>query len=392
MDNHLKPYFDCVEKEVIPLEPLLLNHQYDELYMRLDKLRQQVKKQGLWAPYLPVEHGGQGMTLIEFAGVSEILGRSPLGHYTFNCQAPDIGNIELLSHFGSDKQKQTFLKPLMAGKIRSCIGMVEPDRPGSNPTWIDTEAVREGDEYVINGRKWFTSSADGASFCIVMAVTNPAAENRHQQASMLIVPMDTPGVELVRNISVMGEKGAGFFSHGEVQYTNVRVPCENLIQKEGEGFRLAQERLGPGRIHHCMRWIGICERSFDLMCQRAADRKITPKSTLADQPLIRSWIAESRAEIDASRLLVLECARKIDAESAHAARAEISMIKFHTAKTLGQVLDRAIQTHGALGVTDDTPLALWYRHERGARIYDGPDEVHKLAAARHILKSYEPDR
>ena len=392
MDNHLKPYFDFVEKEVIPLEPLLLNHQYDELYMRLDKLRQQVKNQGLWAPYLPVEHGGQGMTLIEFAGVSEILGRSPLGHYTFNCQAPDIGNIELLSHFGSDKQKQTFLKPLMAGKIRSCIGMVEPDRPGSNPTWIDTEAVREGDEYVINGRKWFTSSADGASFCIVMAVTNPAAENRHQQASMLIVPMDTPGVELVRNISVMGEKGAGFFSHGEVQYTNVRVPCENLIQKEGEGFRLAQERLGPGRIHHCMRWIGICERSFDLMCQRAADRKITPKSTLADQPLIRSWIAESRAEIDASRLLVLECARKIDAESAHAARAEISMIKFHTAKTLGQVLDRAIQTHGALGVTDDTPLALWYRHERGARIYDGPDEVHKLAAARHILKSYEPDR
>ena len=391
MDNHLQPYFDFLEKEVIPLEPLLLDHQYDELYMSLDKLRHQVKKQGLWAPYLPVEHGGQSMALIEFAGVSEILGRSPLGHYTFNCQAPDIGNIELLSHFGSDKQKQTFLKPLMDGAIRSCIGMVEPDRPGSNPTWIDTAAVREGDAYVINGRKWFTSSADGASFCIVMAVTNPAAENRHQQASMIIVPMDTPGVELVRNISVMGEKGAGFFSHGEVQYTNVRVPSENLIQKEGEGFRLAQERFGPGRIHHCMRWIGICERSFDLMCQRASDRRITPKSTLADQPVIRSWIAESRAEIDASRLLVLECAQKIDAEGAHAARAEISMIKFHTAKTLGQVLDRAIQTHGALGVTDDTPLALWYRHERGARIYDGPDEVHKMAAARHILKSYEPD-
>ena len=391
MDNHLQPYFDFLEKEVIPLEPLLLDHQYDELYMSLDKLRQQVKKQGLWAPYLPVEHGGQGMTLIEFADVSEILGRSPLGHYTFNCQAPDIGNIELLSHFGSDKQKQIFLKPLMDGAIRSCIGMVEPARPGSNPTWIDTAAVREGDAYVINGRKWFTSSADGASFCIVMAVTNPAAENRYQQASMIIVPMDTPGVELVRNISVMGEKGAGFFSHGEVQYTNVRVPSENLIQKEGEGFRLAQERIGQGRIHHCMRWIGICERSFDLMCQRASDRKITPKSTLADQPVIRSWIAESRAEIDANRLLVLECAQRIDAEGAHASRAEISMIKFHTAKTLGQVLDRAIQTHGALGVTDDTPLALWYRHERGARIYDGPDEVHKMAAARHILKSYEPD-
>ena len=171
MDNHLQPYFNFLEKEVIPLEPLLLNHQYDELYTALDKLRQQVKKQGLWAPYLPVEHGGQGMALIEFAGVSEILGRSPLGHYTFNCQAPDIGNIELLSHFGSDKQKQTFLKPLMNGAIRSCIGMVEPDRPGSNPTWIDTAAVREGDAYVINGRKWFTSSADGASFCIVMALS-----------------------------------------------------------------------------------------------------------------------------------------------------------------------------------------------------------------------------
>jgi len=222
-----------------------------------------------------------------------------------------------------------------------------------------------------------------------MAQTNPDHEKKHRRSSMIIVPTDTPGYEIVRNISVMGEPGVGYFSHGEVTYTNVRVPKKNLIQNEGDGFRLAQERLGPGRIHHCMRWIGICERAFDLMCQRAIDRNITPAKTLADQPAIRNWIAESRAEIDASRLLVLACAKKIDQKGAPAARTEISLIKFHVANVLINVLDRAIQTHGALGITDDTPLSFWYRHERGARIYDGPDEVHKLAAARRILKKYE---
>ena len=222
-----------------------------------------------------------------------------------------------------------------------------------------------------------------------MVVTNPDAENKYQRASMMIVPLDTPGVELIRNIPIMGEKGSGFFSHAEIQYTNVRVKRENLIQNEGDGFRLAQERLGPGRIHHCMRWIGICERAFDLMCQRAIDRNITPKENLAQMPLIKAWISESRVEIDAARLLVMECAKKIDSQGASNSRTEISMIKFHTAKVLENVLDRAIQTYGAMGITDDTPLAMWYRHERGARIYDGPDEVHKLAAARQILKAYE---
>jgi len=389
MNIKLKPYKEFVEKELIPLEPLLINHQYDELYSELDKKRDQVKKLNLWAPYLPKKFGGQDMKFLEFVSVSEILGRSLLGHYTFNCQAPDIGNIELISRFGNDTQKKELLEPLMAGKIRSCVGMVEPERPGSNPSWIETLAVQDNGDYVINGRKWFTSSADGATFCVLMAVTNPEAENKYQRASLIIVPLDTPGVELIRNIPIMGEEGAGFYSHAEIQYTNVRVPIENIIQNEGDGFRLAQERLGPGRIHHCMRWIGICERAFDLMCQRAVDRKITPNDTLSNMPLVKSWISESRVEIDAARLLILECARKIDTDGASESRAQISMIKFHTAKVLENVLDRAIQTYGAMGITDDTPLAMWYRHERGARIYDGPDEVHKLAAARHILKAYE---
>tara|TARA_B100001250_G_scaffold410580_1_gene437307 strand:- start:2242 stop:3420 length:1179 start_codon:yes stop_codon:yes gene_type:complete len=389
MNNLLKKYSKFVENELIPLESLLLNHQYEELYLSLDNLRDKVKKLGLWAPYLPKKYGGQDMTFMDFVSVSEILGRSFLGHYTFNCQAPDIGNIELLSHFGNEGQKEKYLVPLMEGKIRSCVGMVEPDRPGSNPAWIDTQAVREGDYYVINGRKWFTSSADGASFCVLMVVTNPDAESRYKRASMIIVPLKTKGVEIIRNISIMGESGEGFFSHSEINYKNVKIPLENIIQNEGDGFRLAQERLGPGRIHHCMRWIGICERAFDLMCKRSIYRKIKPTTSLSDMPIVQSWIAESRAEIDSARLLVLECARKIDRDGASNSRAQISMIKFHTAKVLDNVLDRAIQTYGAMGVTDDTPLAMYYRHERGARIYDGPDEVHKLAAARHILKFYE---
>lgn len=387
--DYLNQYRQFVYNELIPIEPLLLNHQYEALYSNLDALRIRVKEMGLWAPFLSNEHGGMNMPFLEFAAVSEILGASPLGHYTFGCQAPDIGNIELLSMFGNTHQQKTYLKPLMAGDIRSCIGMVEPDRPGSNPTWMDTTAVLNEDEYVINGRKWFTSCVDGAAFCIVMAVTNPDEESRHKRASMIIVPTNTPGFEIVRNIPIMGDVGKGFFSHGEVQYTNVRVPKVNIIQTPGDGFRLAQERLGPGRIHHCMRWIGICERAFDMMCQRAVDRKIKPGATLSDQPVIRTWISESRAEINASRLLVLECAKKIDDEGAPAARTEISLIKFHVANVLMKVLDRAIQTHGALGITDDTPLSFWYRHERGARIYDGPDEVHKLAAAKQILKKYE---
>ena len=208
MNNKLKAYKTFVENELIPLEPLLINHQYDELYSELDQKRNQIKKLNLWAPYLPKKDGGQGMKFLEFVSVSEILGRSLLGHYAFNCQAPDIGNIELISRFGNNKQKKEFLEPLMSGKIRSCVGMVEPDRPGSNPSWLETSAVQDNGYYVINGRKWFTSSADGATFCILMVVTNPEAENKYQRASKIIVPLETKGVELKRNISVMGVKGS----------------------------------------------------------------------------------------------------------------------------------------------------------------------------------------
>jgi len=277
---------------------------------------------------------------------------------------------------------------LLEGKIRSCFSMTEPDNPGSNPTLMNTTAIKDGNDYIIDGHKWFTSSADGASFAIVMAITDPSNSNPYLRASQFIVPTNTPGFQIVRNISVMGDEGDGWMSHAEVKYSNCRIPSSFLLGKEGQGFSIAQERLGPGRIHHCMRWIGISERAFHLMCQYATSRKINANQTLADQQITQSWIADSKVEINAARLLVLDAAKKIDNQGAKEAKIEISMIKFFVANVLQKVLDRAIQLHGALGMTDDTPLALWYRHERAARIYDGPDEVHKLRVAREILKQY----
>jgi alkylation response protein AidB-like acyl-CoA dehydrogenase len=266
--------------------------------------------------------------------------------------------------------------------------MTEPEHPGSNPTWMSTNATKDGDDYVINGHKWFTSSAEGASFAIVMAITNPDASNRYKRASQIIVPIPTPGFQLVRNINVMGDEGSDYASHAEVRYENCRVPQSNLLGEEGEGFTIAQERLGPGRIHHCMRWIGICERAFDLMCSYAARRELSPGVVLGSRQNVQEWIAESRAEINAARLLVLQTARAIDVNGAASVRADISLIKFFVAGILQKVLDRAIQVHGALGLTDATLLSYWYRHERAARIYDGPDEVHKMVVARAELKRY----
>jgi alkylation response protein AidB-like acyl-CoA dehydrogenase len=248
--------------------------------------------------------------------------------------------------------------------------------------------VKDGSDYVINGHKWFTSSAEGASFAIVMAITNPDAENRYKRASQIIVPTPTPGFTLVRNISVMGEEGSDYASHAEVRYEDCRVPQTNLLGEEGEGFTIAQERLGPGRIHHCMRWIGICERAFDLMCSYAAKRELSPGVLLGSRQNVQEWIAESRAEINAARLLVLQTACAIDRQGAASVREDISLIKFFVAGILQKVLDRAIQVHGALGLTDATLLSYWYRHERGARIYDGPDEVHKTVVARGVLRKY----
>lgn len=380
---------EFVREELIPLEPAYLAEGFIALEPTLQRKRQMVKELGLWLPQIPQEYGGLGLTLFEHGLVSQELGQTPIGHYVFNCQAPDAGNMEILIEHGTPEQKEQFLMPLLRGEIRSCFSMTEPEHAGSNPTVMSTQAVKEGDSYIIDGRKWFTSSADGAAFAVVMAITNPEAA-RHGRASQIIVPLDTPGVTLVRNISVMGEPGDGWASHAEMLYEEVRVPQSNLLGKEGEGFAIAQERLGPGRIHHCMRWLGICERAFELMCRRAVQRELAPGRLLADQQTIQNWVAESRAQINAARLMVLATAKRIDEEGQYAARDDISLIKFHVAGVLQTVLDRALQVHGGLGMTDDTPIAYWYRHERAARIYDGPDEVHKWSVARRIFKQYQP--
>lgn len=265
--------------------------------------------------------------------------------------------------------------------------MTEPDAPGSNPTQMFTTATLDGDEWVLRGRKWFTSSADGAAFAVVMAVTDPDAPP-HARASQIIVPTGTPGFRLVRNIPVMGHSGDGWASHAEVAFEDCRVPNDSLLGPRGGGFAIAQERLGPGRIHHTMRWMGICERAFDLMCKRAVSRELSPGKPLGSRQMIQEWIADSRVEIEAARLMVLKAANVIETDGMSASREYVSMIKFYVAGVLQRVLDRAIQTHGAMGITDDTPLAYWYRHERGARIYDGPDEVHKSVVARLVLKRY----
>jgi acyl-CoA dehydrogenase len=371
-----------------PLEPDFLRRPFRDLTPTLNATREKVKALGLWAPHLPKEHGGLGLTLSEFALVSEELGRTPIGHYLFNCQAPDIGNMEILLAHGTPEQKEKYFKPLARGDVRSCFSMTEPEHPGSNPTWMSTTAVKDGDDYVINGHKWFTSSAEGASFAIVMAITNSDSQNPYKRASQIIVPIPAPGFQIVRNISVMGDEGSDYASHAEVRYENCRVPQSNLLGSEGAGFAIAQERLGPGRIHHCMRWIGICERAFDLMCSYAARRELSPGVLLASKQNVQEWIAESRAEINAARLLVLKTACGIDTKGAGEVREDISMIKFFVANILQKVIDRAIQVHGALGLTDATLLSYWYRHERAARIYDGPDEVHKMVVARSVLKKY----
>jgi len=376
-----------VRAELIPLELDFITQGFTAVEPVLRQKRQQVKKLGLWLPQVPRDLGGLGLSLFEHGLVSQELGQTPIGHYVFNCQAPDSGNMEILIEHATPAQRERFLLPLLAGDIRSCFAMTEPEHAGSNPTMLSTTAVGDGDDYVINGHKWFTSAADGTAFAIVMAITHPQAE-RHSRASQIIVPLSTPGVNRVRNIPVMGEAGSGWASHAELRFNAVYVPQTNRLGPEGQGFAIAQNRLGPGRIHHCMRWLGICERAFELMCRHAVRRELAPGRTLADQQTLQTWVAESRAEINAARLLVLDTARQIDARGQYAARDEVSLIKFYVAGVLGRVLDRALQAHGGLGMTDDTPLAYWYRHERAARIYDGADEVHQASVARRILQAY----
>ena len=348
-------------------------------------LRAKAKEQGLWAPHVPPEAGGTGQGFLAYAHLNEEIGRSTYAQLVFGCQAPDAGNAEIVHLFGTDEQKERWLRPLVAGEIRSFFSMTEPEVPGSDPTTLRTTARREDDDWVIDGHKWFSSGADGAAFGIVMAVTDPDAEP-HARASQIIVPADTPGVEVVRPIPVMGHAGSGWSTHCEVWYRGVRVPLTNTLGEPGDGFRIAQKRLGPGRIHHVMRWLGQMQRAFELLCSYALEREAFG-SRLADKQTVQNWIADSAAEIHACRLMTLDAARKID--EGDEARVEVSVIKYYAAGVLHDVIDRAIQVHGARGLTDETPLAEMYANARAARIYDGPDEVHRMVVSRRILREFE---
>jgi alkylation response protein AidB-like acyl-CoA dehydrogenase len=387
LEDRLARMREFVDTELLPLEPLFLGGEWDRLMPELEARRETVRANGWWAPNLPEAVGGAGAGLVELGLISEVVGRTPLGHFTFGCQAPDAGNAELLLLHGTDEQMRKYLVPLAAGETRSCFCMTEPEYAGSNPVEMGTLAVKDGGDYVINGHKWFSTAADGAGFAVVMAVTDPDAAP-HARASMILVDCDHPGFELVRNIPVMGHPGSGYFSHGQVRLRDCRVPATQLLGEEGAGFAMAQERLGPGRIHHCMRWLGICGRATDMLRDYSLSRELAPGRPLAKQQIVQAWMAESAAETAAARALVLETAWHIERQGWKTARDKISMIKFLTANTLQRVVDRAIQVHGGLGVTDDTVLAFFFREERSARIYDGPDEVHKMAVARQMLRPF----
>jgi acyl-CoA dehydrogenase len=387
-EAHLEWMRGFVRAEIIPLETLDLDR---ETFARITApLKEQVKERGLWAAHLPPELGGSGFGQVKLGLMHEILGQCRYAPGIFGNQAPDSGNAELLAIGGTPEQKERFMHPLLRGELRSCFSMTEPGA-GADPTLLSTRAVLHGDEYVINGHKWFSSNASHADFLIVMAVTDPDV-SAYQGSSMFIVPIDTPGVQIVRDIPVMDHPTIGgqlYGGHAEVLYTDVRVPKENLVGNPGDGFRLAQQRLGPGRIHHAMRWLGQSKRAFDMLCERAVSR-YTHGSVLADKQMVQDWVALSAAEMQAARLMTLHAAWTMDQVGAANARTEIAMIKYWGATVLHDVIDRAIQVHGSLGYTTDLPLESMYRAARAARIYDGPDEVHKVTVARNLLKRYKP--
>jgi len=351
----------------------------------LVEIRDRARSEGLWNLFMPDEEVGVGLTNWEYGMLCEVMGRSLVSSMVFNCSAPDTGNMEILHQHGTDAQKERFLEPVLNGHSRSCFSMTEPDTSGSDPTNIHSRAELKDGEWVINGHKWFTSGAVGASFAIAMVVTEPDAPP-HKRASMIIVPTDAPGFNLVRPVSVMGHDGGP--GHCEIKYEDCRVPEENLLGSRGGGFVIAQDRLGPGRIHHCMRAIGAAERGLELMCKRANTR-VSFGGTLGEKQFIQDFVAKSRIEIDSARLMVLHAAWKMDTAGKRAARQEISMIKVQAAQMCMEVLDRAIQVHGALGVSDDTPLAAMWRGLRMLRLADGPDEVHKMVIALRELNRWK---
>jgi acyl-CoA dehydrogenase len=378
MEEYIYPAEPKVEEEI---EASGNPHHHPQI---IEDLKKRAHTAGLWNLFLPDKAYGAGLTNLEYAPLSEIMGRSPIASQVFNCSAPDTGNMEILAEFGTAEQKQQWLEPLLAGEIRSCFSMTEPAVSSSDPTNLQTRAVRDGDDYVITGRKWFTSNAyhPNCRIAIVMAVTDPEAPP-HKRATMILVPTNTPGFDMLRSLPVFDHIGDG--GHAEVQYNDVRVPVTNRLGEESSGFAIAQARLGPGRIHHCMRSIGGAERALELLCQRAASREAFG-SRLIEKQTVQNWIAESRMQIDQARLLTLYAAWKMDTVGKREARQEISMIKVVAANCFLDVLDRAIQVHGAAGVTNDTPLARMWAHARTLRIVDGPDEVHKMVIARREVR------
>jgi acyl-CoA dehydrogenase len=385
--EHLDWMAQTVREDIWPLETLDLS--LEQLDAVLAPVKAKVKERGLWATHLPPELGGQGYGQVKLGLMHEVLGTTPYAPLAFGNNAPDSGNSEILAMAGSPEQKERWLEPLLAGELRSAFSMTEPDTAGSDPTLLKTRAERDGDGWVINGHKWFSSNASIADFLIVMAVTDPDARP-HQRASMFIVPVDAPGVEILRDVPTMEHPAEHFGAmggHAEIRYRDVRVGPDALLGGVGEGFLIAQHRLGPGRIHHCMRWLGVSRRAFDMLCERAVSR-FSHGSLLGEKQSIQNFIADSAAEMQAARLMTLHAAWVMDTQGASAARQEISMIKFYGARVLHDVVDRAIQVHGALGYSTDLPLEQMYRFARAARIYDGADEVHRQTLARQILRGY----
>ena len=361
---------------VVPREPELMNEDSNADFVA-EELKENAKKSGLWALGHPSEIGGGGLPFMDFVYLNEVIGRSHWGQWAVGSLS--MQDSIMLHLYASDEQRERFLTPLVAGEIYPSVGLTEPEVAGSDPTQMQTTAVLDGDEWVINGHKWFTSGANRAAFTTVFAITEPDAE-KHNKFSSIIVPTDTPGYDIARVVPTMGHTGG---NHCEVNYSDVRVPYENLLGGRGQGFHIAQKRLGPGRIFHSMRWLGQAQRAFELMCERAKTR-YAHGSYLAEKGDIQAMIAESAAEIQAARMMTLDAARAIDSGSE--ARTEISLIKFWGARMLHNVVDRAIQVHGALGVTADTPLEFMYREARYARLYDGPDEVHRMVVARKLVR------
>ncbi len=383
-----------VRDEVEPLD-LVLGDPYDKsddrAWRLVRPLQAQVRERGLWAAHLPPALGGQGFGQVKLGLMHEILGTTPYAPNAFGNQAPDSGNSEILALAGTPEQKERWLHPLLAGDLRSAFSMTEPDTAGSDPVNLKTRAVLDGDEWVIDGHKWFSSNGSIADFLIAMVVTDPDARS-HQRASMIIVPTDTPGLDVVRDVPTMEHPDQVFGrlgGHAEIRYEGVRVPKENLLGGQGEGFLIAQHRLVPGRIHHCMRWLGVARRAFDMLCERATYR-YAHGSVLAEKQTVQNWIADSAAQMQAARLMTLHAAWKMDTQGASAARTDVSLIKFYGAGVLHDVIDRALQAHGSLGYSTDMPLEAMYRFARGARFYDGPDEVHRQSVARHLLRGYAP--